>query len=284
MPTKTKTKRLGVAVAKTLRKPPPPSAGQRAGKRTSTNVIGDGPRRSLHGDVQAALSWLKRHGTKRTLDGMARYGITSDNALGVSVADIRLLAKRLGRNHELALALWNTGCYEARMLTSFIGEPARITPAQMDRWCRDFDSWAICDTLCFHLFNRTPHAWDKIAQWSDQRDEFVKRAAFALLASIGRETEIAADVRFFEGLRLIERAAADDRNFVKKGVLWALRAVGRRTPALHAAAVKVGQRLSASPEATARWIGKGALKDLESSKVVERLAAKRRDAYARTTK
>ena len=132
-------------------------------------------------DVQPVLTWLERHSTKRTLEGMARYAIPSDNALGVSVSDIRVLAKRLGRNHELAAALWDTGCYEARMLTSFVDDPALVTPAQMNRWAREFDNWAIVDTLCFHLFDRTPHAWAKVREWSDRREEFVKRAAFALL-------------------------------------------------------------------------------------------------------
>ena len=122
--------------------------------------------------------------TKRDRDNLARFGITASKAFGVSMANIQVLAKRLGRNHELAAALWDTGWYEARMLTSFVDEPARVTPAQMDRWCRDFDNWGICDTVCFHLFDRTPHAWAKVAQWSGKRDEFVKRAAFALLASL----------------------------------------------------------------------------------------------------
>ena len=135
-------------------------------------------------DVQAALSWLERKSTKRDRDNLERFGINAKKAFGVSMANIQLLAKRLGRSHELAAALWNTGWYEARMLASFVDEPARVTPAQMDRWCRDFDNWGICDTVCFHLFDRTPHAWAKVARWSDKRDEFVKRAAFALLASL----------------------------------------------------------------------------------------------------
>jgi 3-methyladenine DNA glycosylase AlkD len=135
----------------------------------------------LEDEVRSALTRLERHSTKRTRDGMARYGLPSDNAFGVTMADMKVLAKRLGRNHELAAALWDTGWYEARMLTSFVDEPARVTAAQMDRWCRDFDNWGICDTVCFHLFDRTPHAWRKVAQWHDRREEFVKRAAFALL-------------------------------------------------------------------------------------------------------
>ena len=193
---------------------------------------------------------------------MARYGIPSDNALGVSVADIRILAKRLGRNHDLAAALWETGVYEARMLTAFIDEPARVTPAQMDRWCRDFDNWAICDALCFHLFDKTPHAWKKIEIWCDRREEFEKRAAFALLASVALHDKKAPDAPFLRRLRLIERAATDERNFVKKAVSWALRGIGKRNTALKAAAIKAAQRLAGFPQPAARWVGKDALKDL----------------------
>ena len=125
---------------------------------------------SIDDQLAFAMDWLKRHSTKKTLDGMARYGIPSDNALGVSVADIRALAKMLGRNHDLAAALWDTGVYEARMLTSFVDDPKLVTSAQMDRWCRDFDSWGICDTLCFHLFDRTAFAREKIQRWSKSKD------------------------------------------------------------------------------------------------------------------
>ena len=200
---------------------------------------------------------------------MTRYGIPSDNALGVSVADIRLLAKQIGRNHELAAALWQTGVYEARMLTAFIDEPARVTPGQMDRWCRDFDSWAICDTLCFHLFDRTPHAWRKIEKWSVRREEFVKRAAFALLASVALHDKKAADEPFIRSLRLIEQAASDKRNFVKKGVSWALRGIGKRNPILKATTTKVARRLADSADAAARWVGKDALKELSRAAIAE---------------
>lgn len=225
---------------------------------------------ALKKEVDFAIAWLKRHGTKRNRDGMARYAIHSGNAFGVSVADIRVLAKRLGRNHELAAALWDTGWYEARMLTSFVAEPARVTPAQMDRWCRDFDSWAICDSMCFHLFDRTPHAWKKVAEWSDRPEEFVKRAAFALLASLALHHKDAPDKPFLESLRFIERAAADERNFVKKGVSWALRGVGRRNATLNAAAVKVARRLVESPEAASRWVGRDVLRDLTRSRAPRR--------------
>ena len=231
--------------------------------------------RSLEDEVQSALAWLKRNGTRKTRDGMARYAIPSDNAFGVSMANIQVLAKRLGRNHELAAKLWDTGCYEARMLTAYVDEPARVTSAQMERWCRDFDNWAICDTLCFALFDRTSHAWAKVATWAVRRDEFVKRAAFALLRSLTVHDKVANDEQFFDGLLLIERAATDERNFVKKAVNMALRAIGKRNPALNAAAVAVAQRLADSPHAAARWVGGDALRELTSAAVTRRLAARR---------
>lgn len=227
-------------------------------------------------EVDAVAASLKRLATKRTLDGMSRYAIPSDNAFGVAVGDIRKLAKELGRNHELAAALWETEYYEARMLACFLDEPASVTPAQMDRWCRDFDSWAICDTACFHLFDRTPHAWRKIAQWSARREEFVKRAAFALLASVALHDKKAVDEPFLECLPLIECAATDERNFVKKGVVWALRGIGGRNAALNAAALSMAEHLVDSTDATAKWIGKTTLRELKSPAATRRLAARQR--------
>ena len=211
-----------------------------------------------------AVAWLKSHGTRRTREGMARYAIPSDHAFGVTVADIRVLAKRIGPDHKLATALWDTGWYEARMLTAFVAEPARVTAAQMDRWARDFDNWAICDTLCFHLFDRTPHAWRKVEQWSRRREEFVKRAAFATLWGLTVHDKDAADGLFAQGLRLIEREASDERNFVKKAVNMALRAIGKRKRSLQVAAEAVARRLADSPEPAARWVGKDALREFSS--------------------
>jgi 3-methyladenine DNA glycosylase AlkD len=228
--------------------------------------------------VDSVLTWLKRHSSKRNREGMARYGIPADNASGVSVADLRLLAKQLGRDHGLAVALWQTGSYEARMLTAFVDEPARVTPAQMDRWCRDFDSWAICDALCFHLFDKTPHAWKKIGKWSDARAEFVKRAAFALLASVALHDKTAPDKPFLDSLALIERASTDDRNFVKKAVSWALRGIGKRNATLHSAALKLSRCLIASPHPAARWIGRDALRDLSTPATRRRFERQRRGA------
>jgi len=222
-------------------------------------------------ELKSVITWLERHSSKRTRDGMARYGIPSDNALGVTMADLKLLAKRVGRNHQLAAALWDTGVYEARMLTSFVDEPARVTPAQMDRWCRDFDNWGICDTVCFHLFDRTPHAWQKVSQWHNRREEFVKRAAFALLWGLSVHDKHADDHAFAEGLNFVERAATDERHFVKKAVNMALRAVGKRNRGLNDAAVMLARRLADSSEPAPRWVGKDALRELTSASVVRRL-------------
>jgi len=226
--------------------------------------------------VKDALDWLERRGSRKTRDQMLpRYGIAVRKAFGVPVGTIHVLAKEIGKDHELALALWKTGCYEARLLAAFIDEPARVTAAQMDAWAADFESWADCDTVCFHLFDRTPLAWKKIAPWCRRRDEFVRRAGFALLASLALHDKSAGDGAFLRSLPLVERGAADERNFVKKGVSWALRGIGRRNLALHAAAVAAARRLAESPAAAARWVGKDALRDLTRAAVVSRLRARR---------
>jgi 3-methyladenine DNA glycosylase AlkD len=213
-------------------------------------------------EVRSVLTWLERHGTKRNRDGMSRYAIPSDKAFGVSMSSMQGLAKRFGRNHELAEALWKTGWYEARMLASLVDEPARVTSEQMDRWCREFGNWAICDTVCFKLFDQSPHAFRKVKQWSSLRDEFGKRGAFALLASLALHDKNSEDERFLQCLPLIERAAEDERNFVKKGVSWALRGIGHRNPELRGCAIELAKRLAASSTPSARWIGKDALRDL----------------------
>ena len=213
-------------------------------------------------DVQRALDSLKRASTHKDHDNLARFAITTDRAFGTSVANIRKIAKELGRDHALAEKLWRSGWYEARMLAAFVDEPGLVTPAQMDRWARDFDNWAICDHCCFHLFDRTPHAWKKIEHWNDKRAEFVKRAAYALIASLSTHDKKSPDEPFRATLPFIERAASDERNFVKKGVSWALRGIGRRSAALKKDALAVARRLIAAPESSARWIGRDALRDL----------------------
>lgn len=227
--------------------------------------------KSIEHEVQSALKWLKSHSSKANLEGMARYAIPSDHALGVAMRDIKALGQKLGRNQELAAALWDTGVYEARMLASFVGDPEKLTPAQMDRWCKDFDNWAFCDAMCFNLFDRSPHAWAKVKEWSARRSEFEKRTAFALLWSLSVHDKQTSDDQFVMGLALIEREAGDERNFAKKAVNMALRAVGKRNRALNAAAVAVARRLAESHDATAKWVGKDALRELASAAVTKRI-------------
>jgi 3-methyladenine DNA glycosylase AlkD len=230
----------------------------------------------IENQVKAVLTSLKRLADKRVLKDMSeRYGIYTNKAFGVSMSNIQKVAKPLGRNHKLAAALWETGWYEARMATSFIDDPALVTAVQMDRWAGDFDNWGIVDTLCFNLFDRTSHAWGKVAQWCKREDEFVKRAGFALLWSLTVHDKLAADEKFLEGLSFIERGARDERHFVKKAVNMALRAVGKRNPALNAASVTVARRLADSQEPTAQWIGRDVLRELTSPSVTGRLESRR---------
>jgi 3-methyladenine DNA glycosylase AlkD len=228
----------------------------------------------LDDQVNEVVTSLKRMGSKSVRDGMVRYGLPTEYAFGIPVGKMQQFAKDLGRNHELALALWETGFYEARMVAAFLDDPAQVTPAQMDRWCRDFDNWGIVDTVCFKLFDQTPHAWKKVVQWSKRREEFQKRAAFALLASLAGHDKTASNEQFLSCLTLIEKASTDERNFVKKGVSWALRGVGRRNVELNTAATALAQKLSASSDPTARWLGKEALREFKSP-VVERQLKKR---------
>jgi len=223
--------------------------------------------------VKEALAWLERRGSKKNRDGMARYAIVTPKVFGVPMNEIQQLGKRLGRDQALAESLFDTGWYEAKLLAAYVAEPDRISPAMMDRWVKTFDNWAVCDTLCFHLFDRTPHAWKKVTQWSGRREEFVRRAGFALLASLSLHDKKADDGFFLNTLPLIEKTATDDRNFVKKAVNWSLRSLGRRNAALNAAARACAQRLAESSDATARWIGRDALREFD--KVAKRIAAKK---------
>jgi 3-methyladenine DNA glycosylase AlkD len=221
--------------------------------------------------VADALAWLKKHSKKSIRAGLARYAIPSDKALGVLMGDIQKLAKQLGRDHALALALWKTDVYEARMLCAYVDEPERVTPAQMDAQARAFDNWAICDTLCFALWVRSPHAFKKVHQWAGHREEYVKRASFALLASMALKHKESTDADYLRCLPLVEKAADDERNFVKKGVSWALRGIGRRSTKLNKASIVLAKKLAASEGAAPRWIGKDALRELSSAAVQKRL-------------
>lgn len=234
-------------------------------------------------EAKAVMTALKAHASpKFRADMEPRYGIVAAKALGVPMAKMQLVAKPLGRNHGLAAALWKTGWYEGRMVACMIDDPAEVTPEQMDRWRADFDNWAITDTVCFKLFDQVPHAFDKIDAWARLNDEFGRRAAFALLASMALHGR-GEPSDYLQRLPLIEAAATDERNFVKKGVNWALRAIGgKKSPALRTAARKLASKLAGSADKTARWIGKDALRAFDkadasaSAKATKRSPASRR--------
>jgi 3-methyladenine DNA glycosylase AlkD len=216
------------------------------------------------------LAWLKKKGSARVVEGMARYGLPADRAVGVSVGDLQKLAKQIGKDHALAAQLWEGGVYEARLLATLIDDPKLVTAKQMDAWTKDFDSWGVCDSACFWLFDRTPMAYKKAVQWSKSPREFVKRAGFALMASLALHDKKASDADFLPLLPLIEKGASDERNFVKKGVSWALRGIGKRNSAMHAAAVKVAERLAEREDAASRWVGKDAIRDLKKGPRVKK--------------
>jgi 3-methyladenine DNA glycosylase AlkD len=193
---------------------------------------------------------------------MARYGISTMNTLGVPIPVLRALAKRSGRNHDLAAELWASGVHEARILATLIDDPTRVTRSQMNQWAGDFDSWDVCDQACQNLFRYTPYAWAMAEKWSRVKPEFVRRAAFSLMAGLAVKAKDAPDERFQALLPLIASAARDERNMVRKAVNWALRAIGKRNPKLRLAAISTAEEISALDSRAARWIASDALREL----------------------
>ncbi len=204
--------------------------------------------------------------------GMARYGIQTEDALGVSMPSLRKMARELGRDHDLALDLWARGIHEARLLAALVADPARVTKGQMEKWVADFDSWDVCDQVCMNLFDKTPFAYEKALAWSARRGEFVKRAGFALMASLAVHDKEAKDRQFSTFLEAICCQSTDERNFVKKAVNWALRQIGKRSEGLNRKALSAARRIAKIDSKAARWIAKDALRELTSDKVRERIA------------
>lgn len=215
----------------------------------------------MKAETKNLIEALRQKSTPKDLANLPRFGIAATNPLGVSMAHIQAIAKQFGKNHEVAQDLWATNIYEARLLCAYIDDPAQVSSAQMDRWCRDCDNWGLVDTLCFKLFDQTKHAWHKVPLWAKRQPEFERRAAFALLASLAGHDKQATDQQFLATLPLIQAASTDDRNFVIKGVSWALRRIGLRSPHLFAACHTLATELAASTTASARWLGKDALRD-----------------------
>lgn len=227
-------------------------------------------------DLEGVMGWLARTGTARQKGELARYGIVAPRAFGVAVGALLQFAKKRPQDHALAAALWRTGWYEARLLAAMLDDPARVTRRQMDSWARAFDNWGVCDTVVWHLFDHTPFAWEKAREYAESEREFVKRAGFAMMAGRVARDQASPDAPFLALLPLVERGAADERHFVKKGVSWALRRLGGRSPALRAASIAVAKRLAASPDPAPRWVGNGALRALAKGTPAEKRALRRR--------
>jgi 3-methyladenine DNA glycosylase AlkD len=221
--------------------------------------------------VGEVLDKLKEKARPDQLEGMARYGMTPEGRLGVSIPDLRRLAKELGKNHEQALDLWKSGIQEARILAAMIGEPERMTEQEMERWVKDIDSWDVCDQVCMNLFERVPFVKKKIADWSKRDEEFVKRCAFSLIACLAWHDKTAADDIFIDLLPVILTGAVDERNFVKKSVSWALRHIGKRNLNLNRAALKAADDMATIDSKAARWIACDAIRELTSEAVRDRL-------------
>jgi 3-methyladenine DNA glycosylase AlkD len=220
------------------------------------------------------LERLRCQARPEQLEGMARFGMAPEQRLGVSVPDMRKLAKEIGKDHELALELWKTGIAEARMVASMVDDPAELTEEQMEQWVKGFNSWDVCDQVCMNLFDKSPLAWKKIADWSEREEEFVKRAAFSLIACLAWHDKKAGDDRFVGLLPVILRGATDDRNFVRKAVNWALRNIGKRNPELNEAAINAAKEIRLLDSKAARWIAADALRELESEAVQDRLSSR----------
>ena len=220
------------------------------------------------------IATLKSMANPDNVAGMARYGIRPENALGISMPDLRALAKQISKDHELALALWESGIHEARMLATLVEDPKSLSEAQAEAWVLDLDSWDICDGLCFNVLWQAPFAYDKCFEWSARSEEFVKRAGFALMAKLALSDKKAPDDRIAGFLPAIKTGATDERNFVKKAVNWALRQVGKRNLALNGKAIATALEIQTLDSKSARWIAADALRELQGEAVRKRLASR----------
>ena len=212
------------------------------------------------------LALLRSKANPKNVEGMARFGISAKNTLGISVVELRAIAKKAGRDHQVAQELWKSGIHEARILAAYVAEPAKVTEKMMDQWVKDFDSWDVCDQVCANLFDRTPYAYEKAKEWAKDEREFVRRAGFALMAALAWHDKKAQDKDFEPFFPYMKRYATDDRNFVKKAVNWALRQTGKRSPGLRKRAIALAKEIEAMDSKAARWVAKDALRELQKAK------------------
>jgi 3-methyladenine DNA glycosylase AlkD len=226
---------------------------------------------NLSNRTKEILTQLKSLGNPAAADGMARYGINTEHAYGVSIPNLRKIARKIGRNRPLAEALWSSGIHEARILAGMVYPPAEISGRQMEEWVSDFNSWDLCDQCCNNLFRKAVDAHEKAMEWSSRDGEFVKRAGFVLIACLAVHDKKATDAEFLEFLPVIKRNSVDSRNFVKKAVNWALRQIGKRNLRLNQAAIATANEINAMKSAAARWIAADAVRELASDAVQKRL-------------
>lgn len=219
--------------------------------------------------LNEVLDHLQSIANAENVAGMARFGINPHHTLGIDIYTLRKIAKHIGTDHALALQLWNSGIHEARILASYVADPREMNEAQIEHWVADFDSWDVCDQVV-ELFSKTPFAYQKVAEWVQRPEEFVKRAAFALIAELAAHDKQASDEKLARLFPMIERASDDDRNFVKKAVNWALRNLGKRNRALNERAIATARQIQSGGTRPARWIAADALRELTSAKVQAR--------------
>ena len=224
--------------------------------------------------LASILDQLRLLADPKKLPAMRRFGLSGDTRLGISIPSLRALAKEIGKDHALALELWNTSIPEAQILATLVDDPRQVTPQQMDRWAHELTAWDICDAACNNLFVRTPYAWDKVYQWAEEEPEFTRRAGYVLIACLATHDKKAADQQFIDTFPLIKTAVTDPRNFVRKAVNWALRGIGKRNLPLNQAAIILANEILAMDNPTARWIASDALRELTSTKIQQRLQKK----------
>jgi 3-methyladenine DNA glycosylase AlkD len=221
--------------------------------------------------AEEVIAELRSHANPKNVEGMARFGIASTNTLGISIPTLRAIARRCGRDHALALALWDSGIHEARILACLVEDPKTVTKKQLESWVRDLDSWDVCDGFATGFVDATPFAYDLAMKWSRSKHEFVKRAAFATIAGLAVHDKKAPDDNLLQFLPIISRESGDDRNFVKKAVNWALRQIGKRNFACNTAAIACAEQIRADGTKAGRWIAADALRELRSKAVQTRL-------------
>ena len=217
------------------------------------------------------LKRLKILSNPKAVEGMTWFGINPENTYGVSIPNLRKIAKEIGKDHSLAQQLWDSGIHEARILASMIDEPNQVTEKQMDMWIKDFDSWDVCDQCCMNLLSKTTTAWEKAIEWTKREKEFEKRAGFALMACLAWYDKESPDEKFLVFLPVIKQESNDNRNYVKKAVNWALRNIGKRNLNLNKKAIETAKEIQKMDSRSSKWIASDAIRELTSKAVLERL-------------